>query len=265
MVRAKKSLGQHFLRSEKALSDIVHASILKKDDIVLEIGPGEGVLTRRLLKEGAYVVAVEKDDLLFEKLCLDFKKEIENKKLKIVHGDIIDVYKNLGLKKGRYKLVANIPYYLTGMILKHFISYEMMPSLLVLLVQKEVAERIVAKNKKQSVLSVITSLFGNSAIVSIVKKGSFVPPPKVDSAIISIWPHKKSIIKDSKEETIYVDTIKAGFLHKRKYLAKNLEELFEEEIIEKAFEESGLSKNIRAEDLSLEDWISLIKSILNKK
>lgn len=262
MVRAKKSLGQHFLRSEKALSDIVHASDIQTGDTVLEIGPGEGVLTRKLLEAGAKVIAVEKDDLLFEKLKNTFKKEICDEKLELVHGDIIEKIDDLDLKKGKYKLVANIPYYITGMILRTFISYEKLPERLVLLVQKEVAERIIARDGKQSILSVMTGLFGRSIIVSTVKKGSFVPAPKVDSAVICIWPYKKQFIENKKSEEFFAEIVKTAFSHKRKLLEKNLENIVDRERLIIELEKIGIEKNIRAEDISIEDWMSLLKELI---
>lgn len=262
MVRAKKSLGQNFLRSEKALLDIVHAGQIEKNETVLEIGPGEGVLTKKLLESGASVIAVEKDDILAEKLNQLFKKEISEKKLKLIHGDIIEVSDKIGLKKNKYKLVANIPYYLTGMIIRTFISFDMLPERSVLLVQKEVAERIVAKDKKQSVLSVIVSLFCDSQIISVVKRGSFAPAPKVDSAIICMWPIKKSFIKNTEHEKKCAHIVKTGFAHKRKVLLKNLEEIFERDTLETVFNKLDLEKNTRAEDLTKEEWKYLLDELV---
>ncbi|MEK7186755.1 MAG: rRNA adenine dimethyltransferase family protein, partial [Patescibacteria group bacterium] len=145
-MKAKKSLGQHFLRSEKALMSIVDAADINADDVVLEIGPGEGVLTERLMFFAGKVIAIEKDDGLYEFLKTKYKKEIERGKLDLIHGDILDFdpsllrfYKDFG-----YKIVANIPYNITGAILKKFLSADYQPETIVLLVQREVAKRIVA-------------------------------------------------------------------------------------------------------------------------
>lgn len=262
MVKAKKSLGQHFLRSEKALLDIVHASCIEKGDVVLEIGPGEGVLTERLIKEGALVTAVEKDDHLYLKLKDRFAKEIKEKKLKLVHGDIIEVAHSLHLKKGKYKLVANIPYYLTGIIVRTFISYSLLPQRTVLLVQKEVAERAIAKGGKQSVLSVMLGLFGSSIIISTVKRGSFTPAPTVDSSILCMWPHKKSFIKNTEHEYKCATFVKTAFAHKRKLMERNLDDLVEKEILLEALEEIGVGKNARAEDLKIDQWMSVLEKLI---
>src|SRR3990167_481712 len=155
-MKAKKSLGQHFLRSEKALSRIIDESDPAGDDLILEIGPGEGVLTDRLLKFAGKVIAVEKDDKLYEKLKNKYQKEIEGGRLDLIHGDILDFDPNL-LKfysDLSYKIVANIPYNITGAILKKFLSAKYQPETMVLLLQREVAKRIVASNGKESILSI---------------------------------------------------------------------------------------------------------------
>ena len=140
-MRAKKSLGQHFLKSERAISKIVEAGDLVPDDAVLEIGPGEGVLTEKLLAVGCKVIAVEKDDALFEFLKEKFYKEIKAGKLELVHDDIL----NFKLKIEHYKLIANIPYNITGAILKKFLGAKNQPKTMALLVQKEVAKRIIRR------------------------------------------------------------------------------------------------------------------------
>src|ERR1700722_8237363 len=144
-MKAKKSLGQHFLKSKEALRLIVAAAMLKKGDAVLEVGPGKGILTAELLKEGSKVIAVEKDNELIDFLNDRFAAEIAEERLTLINGDILDYNpESLGLTSGRYKLVANIPYYITGALIRKFLGASAQPERIVLLIQKEVADRIVA-------------------------------------------------------------------------------------------------------------------------
>ena len=194
-MQAKKSLGQHFLKSQKAIETMVKTSGAQTGDLVLEIGPGMGVLTEALLQAGASVVAVEKDDLLIPVLEEKFEKEIKSGQLKLIHDDILnfDVSKvpfgGSELPRGTldtYKLVANIPYYITGQIIRIFLEAENQPESMTLLVQKEVAERIVARDEKESLLSLSVKAYGTPKYVEKVPRGAFAPAPNVDSAIIHI-------------------------------------------------------------------------------
>lgn len=273
-MRTKKSLGQHFLRSERALSAIVDAGDPKADDLILEIGPGEGVLTERLLKLAGKVIAVEKDDELYENLRSRFAVEVESGKLDLVHGDILDFdpsvlsfYKDL-----EYKIVANIPYNITGKILRKFLSAEYQPKIMVLLVQKEVAERIVAKNKKgrvsspgddrgkESLLSISVKAYGKPRYVETVKAGSFAPAPKVDSAIIAIEDISKKLFENIDEKDFF-DALHAGFSSKRKKLSSNLSQIYPKYVVESMFEKLNIDTNTRAEDISIEKWHLILKQL----
>jgi 16S rRNA (adenine1518-N6/adenine1519-N6)-dimethyltransferase len=263
-MQPKKSLGQNFLRSEGALSEIIKAGNPNSEDVVLEIGPGKGVLTERLLALAGKVVAVEKDDELYEFLKEKFEDEIKNGKLNLIHGDILE-YNPEELKE--FKIVANIPYNITGAILKKFLSAEFQPKQMVLLVQKEVAERIIgadrhsnSKKSKESILSISVKAYGDPRYVETVKAGSFVPAPKVDSAIISIENISKDFFEEIPEENFF-KAIKAGFGSKRKKLSSNLSEVYEKEKILNSFKEMNLDENIRAEDLPLQGWQSLIAKL----
>ncbi len=216
-MRAKKSLGQHFLKSPKALALMVEASNIEKNETILEIGPGEGVLTNELLAHTKKVVAVEKDKELIKLLEGKFKKEIAEKKLKLIEGDILDFEPELFFsgENETYKLVANIPYYITGEILRKFLGNPHQPKQAVLLVQKEVAERIVARNHKESVLSLSVKSYGTPTIVGKVPRGAFSPAPTVDSAIISIVDISKKFFDPFQEERSF-EILQAGFPHKRK-------------------------------------------------
>jgi len=252
---AKKSLGQHFLRSEKALTSIRDAADPKGDDIILEIGPGEGVLTEILLGFAGKVVAVEKDDELYEFLKTHFEPAIEKGKLDLVHGDILDFDPEIlrFYHDFTYKLVANIPYNITGAIFRKFLSATYQPQLMVVLVQKEVAERVVARDGKESILSISIKAYGMPKYIETVKAGSFSPPPKVDSAILSIEDISKAFFKNFSEEAFF-QMLRAGFASKRKKLSSNLGVIYPKERVEAAFQALALDTNTRAEDVNIETW-----------
>lgn len=254
-MKPKKSLGQNFLNSMPALGKIAAAGEIVPGETVLEIGPGKGALTKVLLEYGAKVIAVEKDEMLALGLKL-----IETKDLKIVVGDILEqTAESLGLKAG-YKVIANIPYYITGEIIRKFLTEERQPSRMVLLVQREVAQRIMARDGKESLLSLSVKVFGTPEYIGTVKRGSFFPAPNVDSAIL--------LIKDIHPSEINAETffkvLHAGFAHKRKKLKNNLLSAAGGEggkgKVDAVFTELGLDENVRAEDLTLETW----KQIANK-
>lgn len=260
--KAKKSLGQNFLKSKGALHSMITAGDVNKKDIVLEIGPGKGALTEKLIEAGASVIAVEKDYLLVEFLKEKFTKEIKNKKLILIQGDVLEFDISDHIKKGdMYKLIANIPYNITGAIFKKFLSLEEkfggQPKVIVLLVQKEVAERIVARDKKESILSISVKAYGNPKYITKVSKKYFSPSPKVDSAIIQITNISKINFKNKKQEDLFFQILKTGFAHKRKVLIKNLEDVLEKESITQMFEDLKISNKARAENLSVLDWTNI--------
>lgn len=260
-MKAKKHLGQHFLTSKKALSDIIRAGELNKDDCVLEIGPGKGVLTEALLRDTKKVAAVEMDTDLIPLLAEKFKKEIEKNKFNLINADILELdLKNL--KLGTYKLIANIPYYITGAIIRKFLSEKNKPDKIVLLIQKEVAERICSKNGKESLLSLSVKVYGSPKIVSRVPKGAFSPAPNVDSAIISISTNTKPVFKSKASEDGFFKVLHAGFAHPRKMLLGNLSKVYKGDLKE-VFESLNMSLKIRSEDVPLEKWLE-ISQALNK-
>ncbi|HRH25329.1 MAG TPA: 16S rRNA (adenine(1518)-N(6)/adenine(1519)-N(6))-dimethyltransferase RsmA [Parcubacteria group bacterium] len=251
---AKKSLGQNFLKSEKALNQIVEAGRLSPSDTVLEIGPGLGALTSWLLYSGAKVIGVEKDDDLTLKLKEMFATEIESGQLTLMNEDILD----LTPKWDRYKLIANIPYNITGAILEKFLSNSNQPELMVVLVQKEVAERIIARNSKESILSISIKIYGEPKLVDTVKAGSFSPAPKVDSAILAIYNISKTFFEqNSVEEAHFFKILRAGFASKRKKLSSNLGVVFDKDKVLETFKNLSLSENTRAEDVPLDLWKEL--------
>ena len=259
--RANKTLGQNFLKSPHALAKIVAAADISAGETVLEIGPGKGALTRALLNAGAHVVAVEKDAQLIPILQETCATEISAGTLTLIHGDILEIKHIEEIVHTPYKLVANIPYYITGQIIRTFLSEHVQPTRMVLLLQKEVVERIVAHDAKESLLSLAVKAYGTPKKVAVVKRGDFSPVPNVDSAILLIADISKKNFPDTHLEQRFFDILHAGFSHKRKKLSRNLEAAAEKEAIERAFTTLNLNINTRAEDLSLETWIRLAQSL----
>lgn len=260
---AKKSLGQHFLKSNKALKSIINAGEVGADDLVFEIGPGEGALTERLMILAGKVIAIEKDDQLFKNLKEKYPKQIEANRLDLVHGDALEFDPELlrFYHDFDYKLIANIPYNITGAILRKFLSASYQPELMVLLLQKEVAERIVAKDKKESILSISVKVYGKPQFVERVLAGSFAPSPRVDSAILLIEDISKAFFKNFSEADFF-DLLRAGFKAKRKKLSSNLSQKISKDKVLAAFQELGIDTNIRAEDLSLQNWHDLASKLI---
>lgn len=257
MVTAKKSLGQNFLNSKSVAKDIVRVANLSTEDTVLEIGPGKGFLTSELLASGARVIAVEKDDRMIPLLIEKFESEIKDGRFALLHGDIMEkLEKNELDLPSRYKLVANIPYYLTGQIIRTFLEASHKPQMMVLMVQKEVATRIIAHDKKESILSIAVKVFGTPKLIKKVPARYFSPAPKVDSAVLSIDNISNKNFPNKKTEKVFFEIVRAGFAHKRKLLAGNLKELLGAQTLA-VLEASHVKENARAEDLTLTQWISI--------
>lgn len=261
-IRAKKSLGQNFLKSESALYEICKSAELNKNDLVLEIGPGKGALTEKLLETGCEVLAIEKDNRLISELNEKFAEFSD--KFQLIEKDILDFEPSKEIV-GEYKLVANIPYYLTGLIIRRFLENKKQPKIAVLLVQKEVANRIVAKDLKESLLSISVKIYAEPEFIKTVKAGSFVPAPKVDSAILKLSKiSKENFTKNGITENSFFKVVKAGFAHNRKKVSSNLKEVIDKNITEKYLIKENLTNSTRAEDLKLKNWIDLTKISLEK-
>jgi len=263
-IYAKKSLGQNFLKSKKALSAMIEAGKVTSDDVTLEIGPGTGALTEKLLETGAKVIAIEKDDRLIEFLEEKFKNETNTGQLKVINGDILEIdLKSIGLKNNNFKLIANIPYYITGLIFRKFLSENIQPEKIVILVQKEIADRIVARDGKESLLSLSVKSYGKPIKIMKVGKENFSPKPKVDSAILLVDDISKKFFENIREESFF-EIIKAGFAHKRKVLISNLKDFSKKmggKTLAEVFFASKIPEKSRAEDLKLEDWKTLLKNL----
>jgi 16S rRNA (adenine1518-N6/adenine1519-N6)-dimethyltransferase len=248
----KKSLGQHFLHNKHYLNMVADAAGIQKGEAVLEIGPGEGALTAALLERGAKVLAIEKDSRLIELLREKFKGE----KFEVIEGDalLFDI-SNTFSKTKSYKVVGNIPYYITGALFKKFLSEKHQPLTLVFLIQKEVAERI-ARSKKESILSLSVKAYGAPKYIKTVPAGAFVPPPKVDSAILLVSGISRKHFKNAAHEERFFELLKTGFGQKRKLLASNLKKLLGPDYAS-VLQNTGIDPKARAEDVPLAVWLAL--------
>lgn len=249
--KTKAPLGQHLLTNAGIARAVAEASGAKRNVKVFEVGPGKGMLTRELLALGAIVTAVEKDPLMTAVLKETFAEEIENKKLILIEGDARQVTPDDVFPKGDYVVAANIPYYITGELIRTFLTAKNPPHTMALLVQKEVAERI-ARSKKESILSLSVKVFGDPKLVSTVKRGNFNPPPKVDSAILAVTNISRNNLKNISEENFF-KVVKAGFAQKRKTLAGNLKRALGDTL--------GVPDKIRAEDVPLKSWLEIAKKV----
>lgn len=265
-MRAK--LGQNFLTSQNIARKIIDSADLASSDIVLEVGPGKGILTKLILEKipQGKLVSVEKDSKLVVHLEALLLSELGSKasKLVILHEDILKFDPaNYKLKAGNYKIIANLPYYITSIFLRKFLESDFQPNQMVLMVQKEVAERIIAKTGKESLLSLSVKAYGKPEIIMKVPAGHFFPKPKVDSAVIKISGISNDFFEKNKigEKEFFV-FLRKGFGQKRKLLKNNLKQFFKnEENIKIVFEKAGISFSARAEDLKLDNWKNLFLGI----
>ncbi|MFA6194853.1 MAG: 16S rRNA (adenine(1518)-N(6)/adenine(1519)-N(6))-dimethyltransferase RsmA [Patescibacteria group bacterium] len=263
-IKPARSKGQNFLINEKIYDDIIKAADLKPDDIVLEVGPGLGFLTAKLAAKVKQVVAVELDNKLAEYLQTGIDSQgIEN--VAIINENILDFnleayFKKLDLPL-KYKIVANLPYNITSIFLRRFLTSEHKPEALILMLQKEVAERIAAAPPEMSVLALSVQYYAAPKIIREVKAGNFWPEPKVDSAVIRI--DLKPQPFDTKADKDFFRIVKIGFSSKRKMLKNNLAAglRVEPKAIEDTLIKAGIKNAARAEDLFLEDWQKLFAAL----
>lgn len=260
MIAPKKSLGQHFLTNPKIVEKIVAAGDVTSSDIILEIGPGTGVLTEKLLETGAKVIAVEADARAVDVLQETFKEEIAEGRFTLHHADIRTItIESLDLTDRGYKVIANIPYYISGMLFEKMLTSGAQPSTLVFLVQKEVAERV-ARSEKESLLSLSVKAYGEPRYISTVAKGNFAPPPKVDSAILAVSNISRGHFEHI-DEAFFFTVLHAGFKARRKQLLGNLTELAPRETLTNIFSTLDIPLDIRGEDIALTSWLSLTSAL----
>jgi 16S rRNA (adenine1518-N6/adenine1519-N6)-dimethyltransferase len=250
----KKSLGQNFLRSKGVVNHIISASKIKKGDLILEIGPGQGFLTEDLINSSKNVLSVEKDNRLIEILEEKFKDQILDKKLQIIHDDILD-FNIEELGSDSYKVVANIPYYITGQIIKKFLTAKNKPLAMTLMLQKEVAQRICTKDGKESILSLSVKLFGDPVYVQTVKRESFSPKPKVDSAVLLIENIGQKYFTHKSQEVLFFEIVKKAFNSKRKKIGTTLK------AYELQIKKAKIDPNKRPENIKIEEWVKLIEQM----
>jgi 16S rRNA (adenine1518-N6/adenine1519-N6)-dimethyltransferase len=260
-LRPRKSLGQNFLRDRSYLAKIVNAAELQPCDEVLEIGPGTGVLTATLAEQAAQVVAVELDDHLVQLLRVELS---ERQNLQVVHGDALEIDPR-DYFSGAYKLIGNIPYYITGPILRRYLEMDARPEVLVLMVQKEVANRITAGPGDLSLLGVSVQFYADAKTVARVPRRAFVPAPKVDSAVIKITPREPSLPTELRDD--FFSLARAGFGTKRKTLgnALSIGLSIDRSDSRTLLLEAGIDEQRRAQTLTLDEWTQLTQHYAARK
>ncbi len=253
-LKNKKSLGQHWLKDREILQDIADLAVAKDVKVAVEVGPGLGTLTSTLLKKFEKVIAIEFDQRLAENL----PKSFPGKNLEIINKDVLSVDLNELDLPEKYVVAGNIPYYITSPIIQKFLHAEHRPEKIVLLIQKEVAERLAAEVGDYSVLGLSAQIYAKVTLGPIVGRELFTPPPKVDSQIVVLEPYDEPLASE-----VTMALIKLGFSAPRKKLVSNLVatlRLPKEQILE-YFAKNNISQDSRPADLSIADWAKLEKSI----
>ncbi len=247
-----KKYGQNFLINEEVISKMLEAGEVKKDDTVVEVGPGFGVLTLALAEQAKKVISYE-----IEKKIESYWVEqmSRNKNIEIIWGNILKI-SNDQFPMTNFKVIANLPYQITSNVIRKFLEAANKPEFMVLMVQKEVAERICAPAGDMSVLSVSVQYYAEPEIVMQVPKSDFWPVPAVNSAIIKI----KNINPEKASEEFF-KIVKAGFANRRKMLIKNLSAVTDKKKLLEIFKELGISEKVRAQELSVEQWRSLAHKV----
>ena len=248
-----KSLGQHWLHDREVLAHIAESAEVADTDTVLEIGPGLGTLTSELLRRAAHVTAVEFDPNLARKLPGQFP----GKNLTVKNEDILQ-FDLSGLPAG-YKVAANVPYYITSKIVQKLMTATNKPSVAVLLVQKEVAERIAAQPGDMSILAISAQVYAEASLGYIVPAELFTPPPKVDSQVVILKTRQQPLVAPADEKAFF-RVVKAGFSAKRKKLRSSLSGGLgiSKQEAEELLERASISPDARAEDLAISDWLRLL-------
>ncbi len=273
-IRPSKRFGQNFLIDKKVVKKVIRASNIRPKDAVLEIGPGIGALTKELAQKSKKVIAVEKDKKMIEILKETLK---EYKNVKIIHRDILK-FNNYSLLTTNYKLIASLPYYIVSPTIRIFLESPNRPKEMILIVQKEVAQRICSKPPKMNLLAISVQFYSKPEILSYVSKKSFWPSPKVDGAILQISRIRTNLPRIN--TNLFFKVVKAGFSQPRKQLANNLSKWLalsppkglalsqsnglklNKEQINSWLLKNHIQPSQRAETLTVRDWINLTKSII---
>lgn len=237
---------------------MISAAMVDVDSLVVEIGPGKGALTKPLLQTGARVIAFELDQRMVDYLNVELAEYVASGQLRIVHQDILEVDIAEATDGQPYRVVANIPYYITNLIIRTFLSTEHQPEVMSLLIQKEVAERIVSRDGKESILSLSVKLFAQPKYIMKVGRQYFSPSPKVDSAIIGITHIMRPTYLSAEYENTFFEIIKSAFGQKRKQAIKNLSKIAPREYWQNIFTELDIDIKSRAEDIPYLKWIAII-------
>ncbi|MBI3287651.1 MAG: 16S rRNA (adenine(1518)-N(6)/adenine(1519)-N(6))-dimethyltransferase RsmA [Chloroflexi bacterium] len=262
-LRPKKSLGQNFATSAALIRSLVEAAELEPGDVVLEVGPGLGTLTRALAQRAGSVIAVEIDTRLMP-ILRQTLADLSN--VHLIEGDILKVDPGSLLRAARigterYQVVANLPYYLTSHLLRHLLESIPSPERMVVTVQREVAQRIVAGPGQMSLLAVSVQFFSRPRLVARVPRGAFWPSPGVESAVLRLDTRIPPLGHGERER--FFEMVRAGYSQRRKYLRNALAQGTgrSSQEIEAALRQAGLSERSRAQDLSVEDWIRLLQTL----
>lgn len=256
--RPKKGLGQHFLIDETVLDKIIAAAELMSDDTVLEVGPGLGILTRALAQHAGRVVAVELDENILSVLA---RQLADCSNVEIVHGDILKLAPGT-LVDGTYKVAANLPYYITSAVIRHLLEAEHQPARLILMMQLEVAQRILAEPGDMGTLSVAVQFYGEPRLITRVPPGAFWPPPDVDSAVlrIDVYPERPVAVDDV---DWFFKVVRAGFQQRRKQLRNSLSGGLHpsKDAVDAALKAAGVDPRRRAQTLKLEEWAAVAAAL----
>ena len=260
-LRPRKRLGQNFLLDPGALKRIVEAADLSAGDAVVEVGAGVGNLTRLLAAQASTVVAVELDDRLVEIL----REQVAGlTNVRVVHGDVLSI-RDFGFAHRAYKVAGNLPYYITSAVLRHFLEGRPRPALMVVTVQREVAERIVAEPGDMSLLAVSVQFYGRPRIVARIPAGSFYPPPQIDSAIvrIDVGAEPQVNLDEDVSEGAFFRVVRAGFSQRRKTLRNSLSGGLglDPALVQERLREAGVDPRRRAETLSLQEWAAIARRL----
>ncbi len=255
-LRPRKGLGQHFLVSERAVRRIVKAASLGPGDVVVEVGPGVGVLTKLLAREAKSVIAVELDEAIIPVLR-EYLGGAGN--VRIIQGDVLAIgAAEIVPHDCSYKVVANLPYYITSAAIRHFLEDPHPPDMMVLTVQWEVARRLTAAPPRMSLLSVSVQVYGRAEMLFRIPAGAFYPPPKVDSGVVRIKRYHSPLVLPERREHFF-RVVKAGFSQRRKQLHNSLSGglRMSSESVGEVLRQAGIQPSRRAETLSIEEWIRL--------